>query len=161
MARNYRYLLVGWFWYLGTLVPVIGLIQLGEHAMADRYTYVSLIGLFIIVAYGANDLLARWKNRKIILGLSSFAVIAIFAICSFIQTGYWRNSKTLFEHALAVNENNYVAHYCLGDWLFQQGKTDEAVAHFDEALRINPNYLLAHTGLGVALATTGQIRPGD
>lgn len=155
-GKNRKYLLVGWFWYLGTLVPVIGLVQLGEHAMADRYTYVPLIGLFVIIAYGVNDLLANQKNRKIILGLSAFVVISVFAICAAIQTGYWHNSKTLFEYALAVNENNYVAHYCLGDWWFQQGKIEDAVTHFNEALRINPNYLLAQTGLGVALARQGK-----
>ncbi len=155
-GRRKLYLTVGWLWFLGALVPVIGLVQAGEQAMADRYAYIPLVGLFIIVAWGASDLLGNWKYRKVLLAVLSAVVVLVLSVCTWLQTSCWRNSRILFEHALAVNENNYVAHYCLGEWWFQQGKNGEAVARFHEALRINPNYLLAHTGLGAALAKQGK-----
>lgn len=154
-ASRHKYLFVGWFWYFGTLIPIIGLVQVGDQAWAGRYSYVPLIGLFIIAAWGFPLLLKKSSLQKI-TAFIAVAVIAAFAVCTFFQLCYWRNSKTLFERALAVTENNYVAHYCLGNWLFQQGKTDESIAHYYEALRINPEYMLANISLGVALASQGQ-----
>ena len=156
LGRSHRYLAVGWLWYLGTLVPVIGLVQVGHQAMADRYTYVPLIGLFIIISWGVPELLTKWKYRKIILAVSAVIVLLGLSICTYLQQRYWQNSFTLFEHALDVTENNHIAHYCLGGALQREGKVGEAIVHYKEALRINPNYIEAHNNLGPLLAQLGQ-----
>ncbi len=148
-AKNYRYLFVGWFWYLGTLIPVIGLVQVGNQAMADRYTYIPFIGPFIIIAWGANDLLISWRYRRIVLGISATAIFLVLSVLTGIQTGFWRNSKTLFEHTLKVTNGNYVAHNNLALALSQQNKLDEALNHLHRALQINPNYFDAYNNLGM------------
>ncbi len=156
-ASRHRYLFAGWFWYLGTLVPVIGIVQVGEQAWADRYSYIPLIGLFIIAAWAFPFLLKKVFVPQTMIAFLALIILSVFSVCTLLQLRYWRNSATLFEHALAINKNNYVAHYCLGDWWLQQGKNDKAVAHFNEALRINPNYLLAHIGLGITFAKQGKL----
>jgi Tfp pilus assembly protein PilF len=148
-TKKYKYLSVGWFWYLGTLIPVIGLVQVGGQAMADRYTYIPFIGLFIIVAWGTNDLLIRWKYRKIALEISAMASILVLSLLTGIQTAYWRNSETLFEHTLKVTNENYVAHNNLALALSQHDKFDEALNHLYTALRINPNFFDAYNNLGM------------
>ncbi len=148
-ARNYRYLFTGWFWYLGTLIPVIGLVQVGNQALADRYTYISFIGLFIIVAWGTNDLLTSWKYRKVLQPALSIVIVLILSVCSWWQTSYWRNSQTLFEHTLKVTNGNYVAHNNLALALSRQNKLDEALNHIHRALQINPNYFDAYNNLGM------------
>jgi len=140
LSRNRKYLAVGWLWYLGTLVPVIGLVQTGEQAMADRYAYVPFIGLFIIIAWGSQDLLAKWLRRKSVFGISATIVLVVLAVCTHIQLRYWRNSITLLEHSIAVTDNNYLAHYNLAHALIDDGRTNEAVAHFKEVLRIKPRH---------------------
>ncbi len=156
-AQKYKYLLTGWLWYMGTLVPVIGLVQVGEQAMADRYTYVPLIGLFIIIAWGIPDLLAKWKYRKIALIISASLVLLALSICTYFQAGYWHNTTTLFEHSIAVTSNNHIAHHMLAFCLYQQGKIDQAVNYNLEALRINPAFSPACTGLGIAFMQKGEI----
>ena len=156
-AKNRRYLVTGWFWYLGTLVPVIGLVQVGGHAMADRYTYITLTGLFIIIAWGLPELLGKWPHRKVVLWTFSLIVLSALAICAHLQQRYWKNSITLCEHALKVTDNNYQAHFCMTDMLLKQGRIDEAIWHNTEALRINPNYVKALNDLGLALYRAGRI----
>ncbi|MBW1896674.1 MAG: glycosyltransferase family 39 protein, partial [Deltaproteobacteria bacterium] len=136
--RKKPYLTLGWFWYLGTLVPVIGLVQVGIHAMADRYTYVPLIGVFIMIAWGLQDIAKRWRPQRVVLGLSAAAVICAFTISSARQLNHWQNSSTLFQHALNVTEDNYGAHNNLGLALAQRGKLDEAIDHYLRALEIKP-----------------------
>ena len=109
-AQNRRYLITGWFWYLGTLVPVIGLIQLGSFAMADRYTYITLTGLFIIIAWGFPQLLSKWPHRKFAIGISAIIVLTTLGICAGRQVSYWNNSVTLFSHAIEVTQNNDFAY---------------------------------------------------
>jgi tetratricopeptide (TPR) repeat protein len=155
-ARRFPYLPVGWLWYLGTLVPVIGLIQVGNQAMADRYTYVPLIGLFIIVAWGTADLLQRFSYQRFILPALAVIVLAGCAVTSRRQVESWQDSKALWTHALAVTSENYLAHNNLGLALQREGKTDEAMSHYDEALRIRPGYATARTNLGVALSKQGK-----
>lgn len=156
-AANRRYLVTGWLWYLVTLVPVIGLVQVGNQALADRYTYIPLTGLFIIIAWGLSDLLAKWRYKEITLTLSAMLVISVMSICTHFQLRYWRNSLTLFQHALDVTENNYEMHFCIAGPLCEQGKLNEAVYHYSEAIRIRPDYHAALNGLGVALYKAGRV----
>lgn len=157
LSRHYRYILVGWLWYLGTLVPVIGFIQAGEQAMADRYIYVPGIGLFIMIAWGIPDLLKKWPKKEVILTVSAGAVLCISIMCTFIQVTYWKNSVTLFEHALKVTQDNYLAHNNLGVALLNQGKSDGAARHFDLAIQIKRDYPAAHTNMGLVLASQGKL----
>jgi tetratricopeptide (TPR) repeat protein len=140
LAKRHRYLVTGWFWYIGTLVPVIGFVQVGEQAMADRYTYIPFTGLFIIIAWGFNSLLSKWKYRKITLGISTSAILSIMAVCTWVQTGYWRNTITLFQHALDVTTDNYRAHSSIEIALYEKGRLEEAVYHCSEAIRIRPDW---------------------
>ncbi len=138
-AKRFPYLAVGWLWYLGTFAPVIGFVRIGQHAMADRYTYIPLIGLFVIVVWGVADLAKRLHaGRTALAGL----MIVIFMICSVLtnqQTKKWHDSVTLFTHALEVTENNWLAHKNLGAALANQGKLIEALKHVSESLRIKPD----------------------
>ena len=156
-ARRYQYLAVGWFWYMGTLVPVIGLLQVGSQAMADRYTYVPFIGLFIIVAWGIPDLLKDWRYRKSALASFAGILIAALMMSSWFQVQYWRNSINLYEHALEVTTDNAMVHNLLGHVLFQKGEVDEAIVHFSETLRINPRYVSALNNLGNALEKQARV----
>jgi Flp pilus assembly protein TadD len=158
-ARKAPYLVTGWLWYLGTLLPVIGLKQMGLWpAMADRFAYVPLIGLFIMVVWGIADLIAGWRHRSTVLAWASAALLAALMLLTWNQLHYWRNSTALFEHALAVTENNYVAHNNLGTALDEQGLAKEAMVHFSEAVRIRPNFSRAHNNLGNSLSRQGKYR---
>jgi tetratricopeptide (TPR) repeat protein len=154
--RRAPYLLIGWLWYLGTLMPVIGLVQVGDQAYADRYTYIPLIGLFLGGVWAVADLTAsfRWPPR-VALGIGVTAV-AVCAVMTAVQVGYWRNSETLFRHTFAVTQNNYVACYNLGQTLSVQGHIDEAVDYYNTALRIKPTHEGAHNNLGLTFALHGQ-----
>jgi tetratricopeptide (TPR) repeat protein len=156
-AHRFPYLTVGWLWYLGTLVPVIGLVQVGDHAMADRYTYVPLIGLFIMIAWGSGDISKRWRYRRIVLPISTGVLLCASMISTGFQLRHWQNSTTLFEHALDVTADNTLAHTNLGIVFAGQGKLDEAVAHYAQALRIKPDHLEARINMGAALATQGRL----
>jgi Flp pilus assembly protein TadD len=155
-GRRQPYLPVGWFWYLGTLVPVIGLVQVGAQAMADRYTYVPLIGLFIMVAWGVPELLARWRYSKPALASVAVLLLAALMVCTWLQIKHWENGLTLFEHTLQVTSNNSQIHNNLGNVLTKKGRLQEAILHYTKALEINPNYAAAHSNLGVALADQGR-----
>jgi tetratricopeptide (TPR) repeat protein len=155
-TKKYRYLFVGWFWYMGTLVPVIGLVQVGAQAMADRYSYIPLIGLFIIVAWAANDLLISWKYRKAVLPVLSITVVLFLSVCTYLQTSYWQNSRTLFEHAVKVTNQNYIAYNNLGLTMLEQNKIEEAINLFQHALQIRPDLAEVYNNLGIALARQGK-----
>jgi len=154
--RKFPYLPVGWFWYLGTLVPVIGLVKVGSFSMADRYSYVPLVGLFIIIAWGTYDVALQWSRIKIWLTVSASFVLLIMMAATWKQVGYWKNSITLFEHTLEVTSNNWIAHNQLGVALEDQGYIEEAVKHFLEALRIRPGHETAHYNLGNILTRQGN-----
>jgi tetratricopeptide (TPR) repeat protein len=156
LAKGRPYLPVGWLWYLGTLVPVIGLVQVGDHSMADRYTYVPLIGLFIVMAWGLPDMLARWPHQRAALATLTAGLLAALVICSRLQVRYWQDSITLFQHALCVAPDNPPAHTNLGVAFAGQGEVEKAIWHYAEALRIEPNYLEARINLGGALAGQGK-----
>jgi tetratricopeptide (TPR) repeat protein len=156
-AQNHRHLFTGWFWYLGTLVPVIGIVQIGGWAMADHYTYIPLTGLFVIIAWGFPDLLAKWRYKKITLISSAVPAILVMSICTFFQLGYWQSNLTLFQHALDVTKNNYVAYSGVANSLVLQGKLDEAIQNYSQAVRIAPRDLIARIGLSDALLKVGKI----
>jgi tetratricopeptide (TPR) repeat protein len=144
---------VGWLWYLGTLVPVVGLVQAGLWpAIADRFTYVPLIGLFIVIAWGAPEIIAKFHSKRVVLIVSATIVLSAFMICTSYQVRHWQNSVALFTHTLNVNYDNSLAHYELGNALKQQGKFDKALFHYSKALQINPNFAEVHNNLGHTLA---------
>jgi tetratricopeptide (TPR) repeat protein len=157
LARRRRYLAVGWLWYLGMLVPVIGLVQVGAQGMADRYTYLPSIGIFIMIAWGAADICARWRYGRIALGVAAGVVLTVLVMCTRKQVGYWESNATIFGRALAVTENNFVMHRSYGGMLFEEGRFDEALAHFKEALRINPDSSDARRNIGIVLLKQGKI----
>jgi Tfp pilus assembly protein PilF len=157
-ARRHPYLAVGWFWYLGTLVPVIGLVQVGAQAMADRYTYVPLIGLFVMIAWSIPDFFTGNHYRKIVLSMAVGTVLLALTVCSWLQVQHWKNNLTLFKHALKVTAKNYVAHDSLGNALTQQGKVEEAIDHYNQALKIKPNSAKFHNNLGVALFEQRRVK---
>jgi Flp pilus assembly protein TadD len=152
------YLTTGWLWYLGTLVPVIGVVQVGAQSMADRYTYVPLIGLFIIIAWGVADLVSRWRYRRLALVVSAGLALVLLGTCTWLQVRYWNNSITLFEHALDVADKNYLAHNNLGLGLAHEGRLAKATVHYSKALQIKPDYAKAHINLGGALARQGEFK---
>jgi protein O-mannosyl-transferase len=150
--RSYPYLATGWFWYIGTLIPVIGLVQVGSQAHADRYTYIPMVGLSIMVAWGLAELARRPRVTPYVTVVCTLACLACASLAWF-QIQYWRNSETLFRHALDVTENNAVAHTNLGIYLMSvPGESQNAIGHLDEALRIDPDSIPAQTELGHALA---------
>jgi tetratricopeptide (TPR) repeat protein len=157
LRRRNPYAIVGWLWYLGTLVPVAGLVQVGYQSMADRYTYLPMIGLFIAIAWIVPDLLAGWRFHRIALTVLATCVIAALMTVSLFQIRYWQNSLTLFAHALSVTKNNAVIETNMGAALAEQGKFGEAIAHYQEALRIKPNDFEARYNLANALARQGKM----
>ena len=156
---KHAYFFVGWCWYLGTLFPVIGLVQSGSQAMADRFTYVPLIGLFIILAWGLPDILKNFPYRKTINTIVALVAISGLMRITWIQLTHWENSISLFEHALSVTNENWLIHNNLGHSLLLEGKPNEAASHFHEAIKIRPNYAQAHYNLGSALIYQGK--PGE
>jgi protein O-mannosyl-transferase len=155
-ARRYPYAPVGWLWYLGTLVPVIGLVQVGEQALADRYTYVPFIGLFLAAVWGANDLLAAWGVRRAVAGVLAGAVLLLLTVATYQQVRVWHDRQTLWEHALEVTEDNYLAHNHVGIMLTEKGRLDAALAHFQEGVRIHPRSALSHNNLALVLGRQGH-----
>ena len=153
--KKLPFLFVGWFWYLGTLIPVIGLVQVGRQAMADRYTYLPSIGIGIILIWGIGYLLPKEKLRKIILIPAAVIVLFVLTFLTWQQSGYWKNSVELFNHTLHVTKDNYLAHDSLGVALAAEGKIDEAVSHYRAALQIKPNDDTTHYNLANALKKQG------
>jgi tetratricopeptide (TPR) repeat protein len=154
--RKYPYGVVGWLWYLGTLVPVIGLIQAGVQATADRFTYIPLIGLFIIIAYGLPDILLGWRFRKTTLTLSGGLALSLLMIMTISQVKVWQNTIKLFSHTLKVTDRNYTIHNNLGVLFAHQRNDQEALLHYQKALEIYPRYADAHYNLGALLARQGK-----
>ena len=152
------YAFVGWLWYLVTLVPVIGLVQVGEQARADRYTYVPLIGLFVVVAWGVFDLVRarRFSQSRATVAVAAGVLILALVARTHVQTRYWHDSVTLFEHTLRVTEHNSTAHLNLALALTDRGDYPAAVDHLDHALRIRPGWAKAHNNLGAALKLLGR-----
>ena len=155
-GRRQRYLPVGWLWFVGTLIPVIGLVQSGPQLYADRYTYISYIGLFIVIAWGLPELLSKWLYRKIALGIAAAMVLTAMGIGTYRQAGYWKNNSTLFTHAIEVTQNNYIAHNNLGVAYGDLGRYQDAIESCKQAIKIKPDYAEAHSNLGKAYLMTGD-----
>jgi tetratricopeptide (TPR) repeat protein len=155
--RRRGYVLVGWLWFLGTLVPVIGFVQAGNQALADRFMYVPLVGLLVVIAWGAPDVLGRWPGARLVLPFGAGLAVAASVVGARAQVEHWRDDATLWEHALVVTSGNHVAHTNVGNILMRQGRVDEAIPHYAEALRVRPAFALAHGNLGLALAAQGRL----
>lgn len=154
--KKFPFLFVGWFWYLGTLLPVIGLVQVGTQAMADRYTYLPSIGITFMIAWGVPLFFSRGKNRTPVLFPLEIAVLIMLTVLTWRQCGYWKNSLTLFSRALQLTKNNYVAHNHFASALLKAKSFDKAIDHYNEAIRINPVYAHAYYNRGIAYYTSGQ-----
>ena len=157
LRRQHPYLLFGWLWFLGTLVPAIGLVQIGQQALADRYTYIPQIGLMFCLVWGAQELAKSWKWQGLILSVVAMTAIIACMTLTCRQITWWKDSETLFRRATAVTERNILAHIDLGVALCDAGRTDEAIEQYHVALRYNPDDALAHDDLGVALKRKGDL----
>jgi tetratricopeptide (TPR) repeat protein len=148
VARQRPYLLVGWLWFLGMLVPVIGLVQVGKQSWADRYTYLPHIGVFLMIAWGASAVVARWKWPRLVPAVAAGLTLVACGLATSQQLSYWRTTKTLFQHAVAVTSGNFVAYTVVGNALIEEGKLPEAIEECRRALQISPEYPEAHNTLG-------------
>jgi len=155
LVRKAPYFAVGWFWYLGTLVPAIQIVQTGAHSMADRYAYVPLIGIFIIVAWGIPEIISKWRYKEKVLSISGGIIIFILLITTWKQVSHWKNSITVFEHAIRVTDKEYPPfariRNNLGMALINTQRNEEAISHLKLAIELDPNYADAHNNLGISL----------
>jgi len=155
LIRKAPYFVVGWFWYLGTLIPVIGFITLGPHLIADRSAYLPLIGIFVIIAWGVPELLKEWRYRKNVLKASAGILILTLMPITWIQVSHWKSSITVFKHAIKVTDKKYptfaVVHNNLGIALVAEGKNEEAISHYKMAIKLNPDFADAYNNLGGVL----------
>jgi len=154
--RRRPYIFVGWMWYLISLLPVIGIIQVGSQGMADRYTYIPLIGIFIIIAFGGAELAARYPLVRRAVPVAACLCLAVLTLSAQVQTRYWRNSEVLFRRALSLNDQNTTAHNNLGTALMAQKRYDEAAGHFEKAFAQSPENIHALNNLGAACLMTGK-----
>jgi Tfp pilus assembly protein PilF len=159
-ASRFKYPAIAWLWYLGTLVPVIGLVQVGGQSMADRYAYIPMLGVLILAAWGVSDITRNRRLARDIAVISALVVVSGFAIVARGQLSYWADSETLFDHSQSVTANNYVAYNNLGEALAGKGKTDEAALWFAKAVETNPDYAAAQENLGMALIQKGSLDDG-
>ena len=158
-AHEKRYLTVGWLWFLGTFVPMIGLVQVGAQGMADRYAYIPLIGLFLIVSWLSADTAQTIHLRSRWIAIAAVPVLLVLGILTYRQVGYWHDTESVWRRTLALTEGNYVAHDTMGIMLFDRGQTEEAAAEFRASLRIRPDDLPATEGLGTYEQGRGNL-PG-
>ena len=157
LRKQRPYLITGWLWYLGTLVPVIGLVQVGWQGRADRYTYLPQIGLYIAITWALTDLTTLWRHQRTILSTAALLTIGLLSRDAWAQTWYWRDSETLFKHALAVTTNNDVAENNLGIVLLQRGQVNEAISLLQSAVDLRPDNSPAHENLAKAFLQKGQV----
>jgi len=157
-VKTQPYLTFGLLWYIGTLVPVIGIVQVGAQGMADRYTYVPLIGLFVSIVWAIREATATLgKSSRSLLRVLTGLVVGVLAFRTFVQAGYWRNTVTLFEHTLAISPDNYLAHNNLGIALEKRGRLEEAALHYQRAIELRPSHAQAHNNLGNIFLRLGKV----
>ena len=157
LRRRCPCFLTGWLWYLIMLTPVIGIVQVGFQARADRYTYLPQIGLYLLLTWAAAELCVGWRHHRVVLGGLATVILAALIFCARTQVAYWRNSELLWTHTLACTSGNFIAHNNLGNVLLQKGQVDDAMIHFQKALQINPDYADAHINLGNTLLQKGRV----
>ncbi|MEO5358217.1 MAG: tetratricopeptide repeat protein [Nitrospirae bacterium YQR-1] len=150
-SQRIPYLFTGWFWFIVMLLPVIGFIQAGAQAIADRYTYVSFLGLFLVIAMPLNSYFEKKKIGKLVLIIAVSGILIYYTCLTKKQAGYWSDSMSLFQHSASVRPDNYIAHYNLGSELNNRGQFEAAYGNFKETVRVVPNYVLAYVGMGIAL----------
>jgi protein O-mannosyl-transferase len=155
--KTYPFALTGWLWFLGMLVPMIGIVQVGSQPMADRYTYLPEIGLYILATWGAMRLFDKWRHNREVLAVAALLIIGAFAARSYFQTSYWQDSETLWRHTVDVTSRNYIAHNNLAGTLLDKGQLNEAIAHYREAVEIMPNVAQVQSNLGNALVREGNV----
>ena len=155
--RRYPFLLMGWLWFCGTLVPVIGLVQMGGQAMADRYSYIPSLGVLVLAVWGVYELTKSWHYRVVAWSVAGSTAVVLCLALTRQQLGHWKDSEALFRHALEVTEYNYLAHLNLGSALVLKGQIDVAIRAFQEAIRLKPDFAEAHSNVGMALIRKGQI----
>jgi Flp pilus assembly protein TadD len=156
LRRRAPYLVMGWGWFVVTLIPVIGIVQVGDQAHADRYMYVPMVGLLIMLIWGAAEILEKLQAKKLAIPLAAAACLAA-AVVSWVEVGYWRNSETLFRRALAVTNDNPVANHNLGTYLMASGRLSEGLPYLETAVRIDPDSAPARTDLGTTLGQMGRL----
>src|SRR5208282_2915238 len=155
LRRQRPYLLVGWLWFLGTLVPVIGLLPLGAQSMSNRYSYIPMIGILVLSVWAIEDLSKRWRQRTVLMAT---VVVLTMGVCIYrtrAEIVYWKNGQTLWSRAIAVTDNNFMAHYCLGNVLWTSNLS-EALAEFQNCVAIYPDFYNAQSVLGKALIANGR-----
>ncbi len=157
-AKRFPYLAIGWLWFAGTLAPVIGIVQIGSFGRADRFTYIPLIGLFIMVAWGVPELLKGWRYRREALAASSTLIVCSLSIAAWIQAGYWRDSITLYDHTLKVTDHNAIIYTNRGITYSKLGNFQQAIADFDRAMQINPGIAVAYYNRGAAYGQLGNFQ---
>jgi protein O-mannosyl-transferase len=158
LRQKTPYLVTGWFWYLGMLVPVIGLVQVGWQGHADRYTYLPQVGLYVAITWSVADLTASWRLQRIALGSAAVLIVGALTWLAWLQTSYWRDSQSLFTHALAVTANNDVALNNLGILYLEKGQLDDAISKLQAAIDLRPENGPAHDNLAKAFLKKGQVR---
>jgi tetratricopeptide (TPR) repeat protein len=157
LRRRCPYLLIGWLWYLIMLAPVIGIVQVGGQARADRYTYLPQIGLYLLLTWAMADVCAGWRHRRVMLGGLSAVILGVLVGCARAQVAYWQNSETLWTHTLACTSDNVGAHVNLGNALLKKGELDQAITQFQSALQINPYFARTYYNLGNAFRKEGRL----
>ena len=151
LGRSRKYLLVGWLWFIGTLVPMIGLVQVGAQPMANRYMYISILGLLIIIVFAFEELVTHKTIRKILAAVSATALLVTLGVLTYMQVQHWQSTLKLFEYTVKVTEDNSIAENNLGSTLYGLGRYDEAVTHLTRAIRIRPEFFIAINNLGKVL----------
>ena len=155
--KTYPFALTGWLWFLGMLVPMIGIIQIGSIARADRYTYLSEIGLYILVTWGALELFKSWQQKREVLTAAAVLIVGAFITRSYFQGAYWQNNETLWRQTVDVTRNNYIAQNNLAGALLEKGDLNEAITHYRQALDIEPGVMQIQSNLGNALVREGEV----
>jgi tetratricopeptide (TPR) repeat protein len=157
LRRQFPYVLIGWLWYLGTLVPVIGLLQVGPQSLADRSTYVPLIGVFILLVWGIGDVAARWQLRRELVGVLGTGLVAACMMATMMQVRHWRTTEAVWRHVLQVDPNHLIGNEMLARVLHQQGNEKEAALHIETLTRLQPDRADHHNDLGIDLWKVGQV----
>jgi tetratricopeptide (TPR) repeat protein len=160
-GRKQGYLAAGWFWYLITLLPVIGILQVGRQAMANRYAYLPFIGIFVIIVWGMSDIFGYLQRFKYFRTVAVISAVTYWGLLSFLELGNWKNSEAAYLRALEVTKNNHIAAMGAGNALLRKGNPSEAERYYRESLRIMPDYELAHYNLALALTRQGKMKEAE